>query len=68
MRCGVKERNARRATNAIVLVERREVCCRGAAGCKKSFINQAIFLDTEFHQIYTFVSCNFAVAASMFNR
>jgi hypothetical protein len=27
--------------------------------CKKKCENSSIFLDTEFHQIYTFVSCNF---------
>ena len=47
----------------------RERCVRGyALRCKKSFVNLAIFLDTEIQQIYTFVSCNFAVVASMFNR
>jgi hypothetical protein len=27
--------------------------------CKNNCVNGSIFLDTEFHQNYTFVSCNF---------
>src|ERR1039458_8551500 len=32
---------------------------------KKKRSNASIFLDTEFHQIYTSVSCNFTVAVTM---
>jgi hypothetical protein len=39
-----------------------------AWGRKKKFIIVSNFLDTEFQQNYTSLSCNFAVAASMSYR
>ena len=35
------------------------ICC-----CKKNALNTTIFLDTEFSENYTFVSCNFRVRSN----